>query len=547
MWRSKTLAWLIAGVVTAALPVFFVLDAGAGPYGLDASSLVLRLSGFFAALCVGLVLALKRPTNPIGWLLLSMPVAMVPYGLAGAYAGYALNQGEDWPGVQFAAVWDTRGWPLVVAGLVAVAFVFPDGRLPSARWRPAVVLGAVSFAMVLIGGLTWDEPLDAPFQEVEPFATLPSGVAGAIHNLGLAGVLATVALAALAVASRFRGAGGVLRLQLKWVAYAQALVPVALVVGVADGVLLDRDPGVASDLAYGGSIVALTVAIGIAVLRYRLYEIDRLISVTVVYGVLTALLGAAFAAISLGGGVALGAGSTVPTAAATLAVALAFRPLRSRVQNAVDRRFNPERHRGVLRIDHFLSELRLGRAEPEAVGEMLGTAVSDPSLRLYFWLPRDGVHADRHGRVVVELPQSPGGRTPVRRGELLLATLLHDPELEGRPDLLEALIAHSGLAIEIARLRVEVRHQVAEVEASRARIVSAADAERRRLERELHDGAQQRLVSVGLELRHLQRSVDDSERTRSGLDGAVSGLTAAIAELRDLARGIRSPEIQATR
>ena len=180
-------------------------------------------------------------------------------------------------------------------------------------------------------------------------------------------------------------------------------------------------------------------------------------------------------------------------------------------------------------------------AEPERIGEVLAEAAADPSLRLFFWLPADDVHADAGGRVVPELPTLPAGRTPVRRGELQLATVVHDPALLDPPSLLDPLILRAGLAIEIARLRVEVRRQLSEVEQSRARIVTATYEERRRLERDLHDGAQQHLVSLGLDLRHLQHELGPAAggETRAELDSVVTGLSEAIEELRELARGVR--------
>jgi signal transduction histidine kinase len=116
---------------------------------------------------------------------------------------------------------------------------------------------------------------------------------------------------------------------------------------------------------------------------------------------------------------------------------------------------------------------------------------------------------------------------------------VHDPALAERPDLLESVISAAGLAIEIARLRVEVRRQLAEVEASRARIVTVGYEERRRLERDLHDGAQQRLVSIGLALRDIQRRLPPAIPAASELDATVGELTVAIDELRELARGVR--------
>jgi signal transduction histidine kinase len=540
MRGGKTLVWVVAGLITASIPIVIALNGGAGSYRSDVGTVVLGCLAGVTSLVVGLLLALRRPLNPIGWLLLGNAAVLVISGLAEAYAGYGLNHGDDHTGVRLAAAWVTWGWPLQFAVVVAIAFVFPDGRLPSPRWRPAIVFGGLSFLIALIAGMLWDEPLDAPFEQLEPVGLLPAGVASALHTLGLVGMIATLVLAVVAIRSRLRGADRVLRSQIKWVAYAAVLIPVAIIAGTVEGVVFDRDPGLVTWIPFVAAIVALPVAIGIAVLHYRLYEIDRLISATLVYGVLTTLLAATFAAVVLTGGVAIGGGSTLPTAAATLAVAIAFRPLRGWVQDAVDRRFNRARYEGLHRVDRFLDDLRAGRIEPEGLGAVLAEAVSDPSLRLFFWLPRDDAHADAEGRAFPALPTVPAGRTPVRRGDLKLGTLVHDPHLGERQQLLDAVTVRAGLAIEIARLRVEVRRQLAEVEASRSRIVTATYEERRRLERDIHDGAQQRLVSIGLDLRHLQRDLDPGASSlKTDLDAVVAGLGDAIDELRELARGVR--------
>ena len=168
---------------------------------------------------------------------------------------------------------------------------------------------------------------------------------------------------------------------------------------------------------------------------------------------------------------------------------------------------------------------------------MLARALDDPSLELYFWL--DERHVDAWGRAVEQLPPGGRARTPVRRGELPLATVVHDPALGEHPDLLDSVIGAAGLAIEIARLRVEVRRRLAEVEESRARIVTAGYDERRLLERDLHDGAQQRLVSIGLALRHVQSSLPAASEQARELNATVAEVSDAIEELRELARGVR--------
>jgi signal transduction histidine kinase len=534
------LAWVIAAAIGAAIGTLVGLDEGAGPYRTGWPEIPVFALATLASAAVGLLLALRRPANPIGWVLLANALLMVVSGLAESYPGYALTHAGSYPGARLAAAWNTWGWPALFAPLVAIALIFPDGRLPSPRWRPVAAGGAFSFVLVLVSGMLWDEPLDAPYESFAPHAVLPDAVAGAVHGLGLLGMIATLVLAMVALVSRFRDARGVLRLQLKWIAYAGALIPIAILAGTVEGVVLDRDPGLMTELPFALMQVAIPVSVGIAVLRYRLYEIDRLINATLVYGALTAILAIAFVSVSLGLGVALGGGSALPTAAATLAVAVAFRPVRDRVQRLVDRRFNRSRYEGLMRVEEFLGDLRVGRAEPEEIGGVLADATADPTLELFFWLPSEGVHADARGRLVRELPATPAGRTPVRRGELRLGMVVHDRRLGERGSPLDAVIVRAGLAIEIARLRVEVRRQLAEVEQSRARIVTATYEERRRLERDIHDGAQQRLVSIGLDLRHLQRGLGPSAQdTRSGLDSVVTRLAEAIAQLRELARGVR--------
>ena len=341
---------------------------------------------------------------------------------------------------------------------------------------------------------------------------------------------------ALSLILRFRRAGGEQRQQMKWLAFAGAVAVLTVTIGIA---LYDVVGETAANIAIMLSVLGLPAATGVAILRHRLYDIDVVINRTLVYAALTAVLAALYAAISLTLGVALGAGSTLPTAAATLAVALAFRPLRTRVQVQVDRRFDRARYEGLRKVESFLEDLRAGRSAPEGVGAVMADALGDPGFELFFWLPGADVHVDAAGRAVEELPAAGRAVTPVQRGSLELASAVHDPKLGEHPDLLESVIAAAGLAIEIARLRVEVRRRLAEVEESRARIVTVGYEERRRLERDLHDGAQQRLVSIGLALRDIQGQLPTPSPLATELDTTVGELTEAIDELRELARGVR--------
>jgi signal transduction histidine kinase len=320
------------------------------------------------------------------------------------------------------------------------------------------------------------------------------------------------------------------------------LLPIAIIGGSLDPT--GNSSGPLTYVPFLLLLVAVPTSIGVAVLRYRLYDVDQVVATTVVYVALTALLAVVFVGVILLGGVLLGGGSPMTTAAATLGVAVAFRPVRSRLQHSVERTFNPRRWSGDQQVDTFLADLRAGRREPESVGEMLGAAVGDDSLRVYYWLPGQSAHADVLGNLFADLPAEPPGRTPVRRGDLPLGTVVHADRAAVRREL-EHLLVRAGLAVEIARLRVEVLWQLAEVERSRARIVTAALDERRRLERDLHDGAQQQLVAIGLDLRHLQTGLDAASPLRFQLDDSVRRLGAAIRELRELAHGVRPSTLDA--
>ena len=209
----------------------------------------------------------------------------------------------------------------------------------------------------------------------------------------------------------------------------------------------------------------------------------------------------------------------------------------------MDRRFSRARYDARQRIASFLEDLRAGTAAPEEIEPVLREVLGDPRLELSFFLPESELYVDARKRAVSEQPEDGRLRTPVTRAGVPLGMVFHDPIDEERPGMLEEVVEAAGLAIEIARLHVELRRQLDEVEASRARIVSAGYEERRRIERDLHDGAQQRLVSLGLALRHAQRELGSPEQASRALDGAVKEIAVTIDELRELARGVRPTQL----
>jgi signal transduction histidine kinase len=481
---------------------------------------------------VGLLIAMHMPRNTIAWIL-----------LLGTFAPSLQLSAEQLVGAAWSFQSEAATLPLLFAWPVAVAFVFPNGRLLSRRWRWVAGAAVVTF------GLSIGLKLFDPAAYEPPNADIRNPVLGNrfgefIVDTGLwipfaIGMLMSLFAGALAVALRYRRSEGIERLQMMWLVWAAMLIPLVLIYETLANLLL----GGGGDLAFMlliGAEVALVAAIGIAVVRYRLYEIERLVNRTLVYVTLSLLLVGAYAGTTLALGVFVAGGSDWVVALATLVVAVAFQPLRSRVQDLVDRRFSRARYEGVRRVRDFEDEVREGRREPEAIESALAEALHDPLATLLFWLPESESYADASGELVPVLPNDGRAQSGVEREGARTAVLLHDLGLLEKPDLLRNVLAAAALSIEIARLRVEVRFQLAEVEASRARIVEAGYEERRRLERDLHDGAQQRLVSLGVQIRRLQRTLPREAGILSpALDQIVGEVGAAIADLRQIAAGVR--------
>jgi signal transduction histidine kinase len=542
MRSPRAFPWVAACLTAAVLAAAGVLDALSSRSSEPAWVSFAFPIAVAVSTGVGVVLATRRRENLIGRLLLVNGFVLSVSGLVTNYAEYGLlEKPGSLPGADWAVLFDQRTWPLLFAAFTAIAFVFPDGRLPSSRWRPVVIGAAVSFALLSVLGLFEDHPFEKPFATVSsPLPQVDSPVYVWLFWLSALGMLASLFAAAFAVVTRLRRSSGLERSQMKLLAWAASLIPAAVLAGWIEGIAAGGQSDVATVIGFAAVMLAIPLAIGVAVMRYRLYEVDRLINRTLVYVVLSVLLACVYVAVSLALGVALGAGSTVVTAAATLAVAVVFGALRARVQRVVDRRFSRDRYEGLRRVEEHLAGLRAGRVAPEATGVALSQALRDPTLELLLWIPDSELLVDTHGAVTRLKPDPRRAITPVQRGRLQLGVVVHDPELSMHPDLLDSVIDAAGLAIEIARLRAEVAHRLAQVEQSRARIVTAGYEERRRLERDLHDGAQQRLVSIGLALRDVQaRLPADDGGTGATLDLVVGELAGAIAELRELARGVR--------
>ena len=543
-WVDRVVVPAAAAVVVVAWVVLVVLFAphvdGTGDVMVE---IVLAGTAVPPVLLGWRIVALD-PGNVVGrrlvWLGLALAWMWVSIGLI--ELGAAKLEQPDAMWVRWLALLADSAYVVMFVAFVALVLVFPEGRAPSPAWQRRMLAWnwffAAAIALSLLDGgdlVVLGDPdvarIDSPLP-VWP----PAEVIGWLSTLVLVGVLvATV----VAVRGRFTRATGIERLQLTWLSYAAALVPLSIVACLAEFAIVG-DIGALTFGMVGLMTVAVPVAITVAVLRHRLYDIERLVNRTLVYGALTLTLAAVFGAVAILAGIALGGGTAWATAAAAVVAVMAFQPMRARMQRAVDRRFAQRRYEGLRLVEEFLDDVRAGRLEPELIAEVLGRALQDRGLEVFFLLPASGRYAHASGRIA-ELPTDDiRTRFRVLRGELELGVIVHDPELNVHADTFQSIVRAAGLAIEIARLRVEVRVQLAEVEASRGRIVAAADAERRKVQRDLHDGAQQRLVALGLALRHAQMQLgEDSAAARGTLDQAVDEVTTAVAELREIARGLR--------
>jgi hypothetical protein len=357
------LAWLLAGVslVLGVAGTVFGVRNGYSPIELAREVAVGVILAVTFPL-VGALVAARRPGNPLGWIFCVIGLSQGLVTVSWEYGTYALRTSPgSVPGGEVASWFSVWSWALGLGLLVTFALLlFPDGRLPSPRWRPVAWLSAVPIAIYCgpVAAAAW--PLRGPalLDPAGQGPSLPAVVealgAAAFPLMLLCGVACVVSLVV-----RFRRSRGVERQQLKWFVYAAAVTLGGVLViesfNVPEGSVLD------SALALSGLVVvpSVPVAAGIAILRYRLYEIDRIVNRTLVYGVLTALLAGVCAAGALWLPRLLDLGeSPLIVAASTLGVAALFGPARRRVQAVVDRRFNRARYDAARTVEAFSARLR---------------------------------------------------------------------------------------------------------------------------------------------------------------------------------------------
>ena len=314
-----------------------------------------------SSVTVGAVVAARRPAHPVGWLLLGIALALTATAANAQYFVYGLLvRPGALPAARYAVLYQpaTTFTALILIGFVLL--LTPTGALPSPGWRWLAWVMALTPAVLVLVVTLAGGPVDPRYQaHGGPFDLRGlDGVLLAANRTALAVTVVGLVAAAASLVGRFRHARGVERLQLRWVALGAVLVGLGAVGVLFSLAVGGSAAGTLFSVAVGCCLVVPPVATGAAVLRYRLYDLDHIISRTLGYGLLTLLLGGGYALVVLGLGQLLGRDSSLVVAAATLAVAALFQPARRRVQQAVDRRFNRRRHNTAERIAAFSTRLR---------------------------------------------------------------------------------------------------------------------------------------------------------------------------------------------
>ncbi len=527
------LAWVLCGAALVLLLVSLVLiilgwstplPRGWTPWRDQAVS----LAGIVGAPVLGGLIASRRPRNPYGWLWLGFGSGLALQLLAESYAAYALVVE---PGSLAAPRTISRllesGGPLALCIAPFLLLLFPDGQLPSPRWRPLAWISTTAGAMLLTLVLLFGSP-----DRVGGAITITAIVVVSV-------IFASIALSALSLVFRYRRASGLERQQLKWVAFAAVLVGIFT---LGQLFLLDLLLGESwQNLLNAATNTTLYVAVGIAILRYRLYDIDLIINRALVYGALTAsIVGIYILVVGYLGASFRTEDDLFVSLVATGLVAVLFQPLRERLQRVVDRLMYGERDDPYAAISR-LGERLEAALEPEAVLPTIVLTVRE-ALRLPYAAVTLGTENDaavtESGTPVDEplrLPLLYRGE-PV--GELLLAPRSGEEDFSPADRrLLEGLARQAGIAAHAVRLTNDLR-------SSRERLVTAREEERRRLRRDLHDGLGPTLGSLPLKLDVADDLVvEDPAAARELLRGLKTQAQSAVVDIRRLVYDLRPPAL----
>lgn len=549
---AVVLTFCIAGAVAALLVAGVV--SGQEPVGADLVAGLLFVVGLPAIAQLGSTIV-RRTGNAIGWMFVVMPLAgAVAFGTE-AYVMAGYHPPDSLPGVSYAAWLSQLALMGVVLPIPLLFLLFPTGHPLSPRWRWAVRGWQVGTVLTLLwaafrDGEVYGSPSDA-YPGIDNPLAIPGfdSVEGAVLNLGVALVLLSAVLGISSLVLRFFRAKGDERQQLRWillVAVVSALLFLALLVKDALGL----EGNAISDGMWAAMVIVLLLglpaAVAVAILKYRLYDVDVVISKTLVYGSLAVFITLVYAGIVVGVGSLVGSGDEPNLALQVLAtaiVAVAFQPVRERASRFANRLVYGKRATPYEVLTEFAERVgetyasedvlaRMARVLGEGTGADTATVwlrIGDEYRHEATWpddtdtpvsVPDDAVEVRHQGEVL---------------GALSAVMPASDPMNPAKEKLIADLAAQAGLVLRNVKLIEELR-------ASRQRLVTAQDEERRRLERNIHDGAQQQLVALQVKQRLVEQFVErDPTKARELLESLQLETASALDDLRDLARGIYPP------
>ena len=503
---------------------------------------------------VGALIVSRERRNRIGGLFLYGSCVVALSFVSGEIFTWLVASGTDSVLPQILGLLSGFGWLLGIFPLVfLLPLLFPDGRLPSPRWKPFLWFIVISIALLAVSLIFGEPELTGSSDSLTVDNPLYVSAIGDFQFPDVVFLVIYLGTFAASIASlfvRFRGSSGVERQQIKWVGFGFLAAFIATI--LAD--VVARGNGTASAVVGAAGFLAFPASVGIAVLRFRLYDLDVVVRKTLVAGVLAGGIAIVYAVVVAGGTALLGRDDPSLSVAAAVVLALAFQPARAGARRLADRVVYGHRATPYEVLTEFSGRVGDAFATDDVLARMAQTlADGTGASSALVWLeaggelrPAGAYPSDTPQPAPVpvvggELPALPIGHSvEVRdRGELLGALSVDmpaaDPMTPNRERLVRDLASQAGLVLRNVRLVQDLRE-------SRRRLVAAQDEERRRLERNIHDGAQQQLVALQVRQRLAEQLIDrDPAKAKEMLEQIQIDTGAALDDLRDLARGIYPP------